>query len=247
MHTRSSVRPPVTSQPNPRRCPPPRFSSPCSPHSDANWQEGTDPNDPAPRQPTPWTLPRQLLPTIAGVYDGPDIRISATTVLLRQAARPRSTLAFVDQGPSAIGRYCLMSPGAAAGSSVTVRRRVLFAGQKLGVPHHLPEMPVGVLEVARVAAPEGFVGFLYDGRPRFSGLPHDRVDLVPGGYVVPERELRRARGPLGHGGIPGNALARKDRELQTGFQVEEGHGPVLELFADDALRTEREAVPVKPE
>ena len=45
----------------------------------------------------------------------------------------------------------------------------------------------------------------------------------------------------------GDALTRPDREPQKGLQIEEGHGPVLELRADDAFRLEPEAVPIESE
>jgi hypothetical protein len=108
-------------------------------------------------------------------------------------------------------------------------------------------MPVGVLEVAGVATPEGVVRGLHDDGARPAGLLHDRVDFESRGDVVPDGELGRARAPGRDSRVPRDAPPWPQREPQTGLQVEERDGAVLELRADDAVGLQAETVAVEPD
>src|ERR1700759_42244 len=57
------------------------------------------------------------------------------------------------------------------------------------VPDDLPEVAVGVLEVARINAPRPVVGRVGDGGPGRPGLGDDLVDLGPAVDYVPDAEL----------------------------------------------------------
>src|SRR5262245_21552198 len=81
----------------------------------------------------------------------------------------------------------------------------------LGIPCHFPKVPVGVLKVARVAAPERVVRRLDHDCARLFCLFHYRVDLDFRGDVVPESEIGRARAAEGDPGVVSNALSRPKR------------------------------------
>src|SRR5690606_30314597 len=117
--------------------------------------------------------------------------------------------------------------------------------QQLRIPDHFPQVPVGILEVARVAAPEGLLRRLHDGRSRLPGLLQHGIDLFPAQHVVSEGELRRARPARRQSGVVGDARARPDRKPEAGLQVEEGDGAMLELPADDAFGVQAETVAVE--
>lgn len=109
----------------------------------------------------------------------------------------------------------------------------------------LPEMAVGVLEVAGIAAPEGLLRRFHDSR---AGLPrplHDGIDLRLAGDVVAQRELGRAATAERDAGIVRDVAAREERQLQARLQVEEGDGALLELRAEDALGRETQAVAIE--
>jgi hypothetical protein len=94
---------------------------------------------------------------------------------------------------------------------------------------------VGVGKVAVVATPEGFAGVLDDLRACLARASHRSVDVLRTINVVTEDELRRAVRRLRQARVVGDVVARPERELQSGLQVEECDGAVRELLADDAL------------
>ena len=108
----------------------------------------------------------------------------------------------------------------------------------LRIPGDFPQMAIGVLEIAGIAAPERLLGRLDDDRPGLPGLFHDLIDLGFRRHIVAQAERRCTRRSRGQARILGKARARIERELETALQVEEGHGAVLEFRAEDALRRE---------
>src|SRR6266581_2017079 len=117
----------------------------------------------------------------------------------------------------------------------------------LRIPCHFPQMPVWVLEVARVTAPKGVVRRLYHDGTRLFGLFHHRVDFGLRGDVVPDGEVGRVGFAKSDPRIASNALSGPQRELQTGLQVEESDCAILELRADDAFGLEAKTVAVEPD
>ena len=102
-----------------------------------------------------------------------------------------------------------------------------------------------VLEVAGVAAIEGCLCWFDNLGACLLSLTHDVVDLVLRGDVVAKGELQctlclHRETPAG-----GQAPARPKRQLQPGLEIEERDSAILELGADDALRTEAKAISVE--
>ena len=106
-------------------------------------------------------------------------------------------------------------------------------------------MLVGVLEIAGVAAPEGFLRGFGDGRAGVLGLRHERIDFGPGADVVRQREAGGAGVAERNARIVGKAGAWPDRQLQPGLQVEKGDGTMFKLAADDSFTGQTEAVAVE--
>src|SRR5262249_1007078 len=123
----------------------------------------------------------------------------------------------------------------------------LLGDHPLGIPRRFPQVPVRVLEVARVTTPEGVVRRLHDNCTRAFGLFHYRIDLVLRGDVVPDGELGRAGAAGSEPRIVSNALSRPEREFQAALQVEESDRAILELGADNAFGLQAQTVPVEPD
>src|SRR5437016_4203224 len=96
-------------------------------------------------------------------------------------------------------------------------------------------MPVRVLDVARVASPEGWLRWLDAGCACGHGTSVGRIYLRGRTHVVAERQLGRRPGALLDFGIAGQAPAGPERELEAACQVEERHGAVREFAPDDPL------------
>src|SRR5919106_230717 len=78
----------------------------------------------------------------------------------------------------------------------------------LRIPRHLPQMIVGVLKIAGVAAPECLRRRLDYPGPRPTRLFHDRVDFLLAADIVADGELRGAVIGSGNTRIMGNVGAR---------------------------------------
>src|SRR5262245_19402813 len=115
------------------------------------------------------------------------------------------------------------------------------------VPRRLPEMSLRILEVARVPAPERVASRLDDDRARLPRLIHHGVDFGLRRHVVADTELGRAPAADGQACVVRQARTRPERELQSGLEIEESDGTVLELSADDAFGLQPEAVTVEPD
>ena len=73
-----------------------------------------------------------------------------------------------------LGEWCARNRRA----SIPASDRATSAGRgPVGVPDHLPQVPVGALEVTGVPAPEGRLRGFHHRRARFHGECHDGVDL----------------------------------------------------------------------
>ncbi len=79
---------------------------------------------------------------------------------------------------------------------------------KLGIPDDLPEMPIGILEIAGIAAIEGLLGGLDDLCSGGTGLRHHDVDLGFFGDVVADGEGGGARSRARQPRVVGNIGAR---------------------------------------
>src|SRR5690606_16918078 len=110
-----------------------------------------------------------------------------------------------------------------------------------------PDVPVRILEVARVSAPERLVGRLEDQRPRGFCLLHHAVDFIGGRDVVTQRQLGRARVGDGKPRIVCDTGPGPERDLQPVLEVEEHDGTMLVLRSDDALGLPAQAVAVEGE
>ena len=55
---------------------------------------------------------------------------------------------------------------------------------ELWIPHDLPEMLIGILEIASVASPECLLSRFHDARPSRRSLQHHRVYLIPRRDIV---------------------------------------------------------------
>lgn len=106
-------------------------------------------------------------------------------------------------------------------------------------------MPVGVGEVAGVAAPEGVLRRFDDRGAGGDGLLYEGVHFVARGDVVGEGEFGAAARARRNGGVAGEAGTREQGKFQPRLHVEERNGAMLELLADDAGRGEAEAVAVE--
>src|SRR5438094_4691119 len=108
-------------------------------------------------------------------------------------------------------------------------------------------MPVWVLEVAGVAAVKRIVSALQDTRARSRRLCHDGVDFGFRGYVVREAKFGRALRRHADAGILREARSGPERELESRLQIEERHGAILELGADDTFGVQAQPVAVEPQ
>src|SRR5215510_11925090 len=125
-----------------------------------------------------------------------------------------------------------------------LRRSSILRGP-LRVPRHLPEMTVGVLKIPSVPAPKRLLGWLDDDGASVPRLLHDRIDLCLGRHIVPERELRWTCRPQRQPRVVGDAPARPEREPYPGLQLDEDHGSIGKLPADDPLGCEAKAAAIE--
>src|SRR5262245_65531681 len=102
----------------------------------------------------------------------------------------------------------------------------------LGVPRHFPQMPVEILEVSGVAAPERIVRRLDDDGACVPGLLHHGVHFGLRSDVVGDAELGLAATAQGDAGIVGQAAARPERELQAGMEIEDSARDAVEICTD---------------
>src|SRR5262245_8670577 len=108
-------------------------------------------------------------------------------------------------------------------------------------------MPIRIQEVTGIASPERILRGLHSDCAGSARVFHHRVDLGPGRHVVSDRHVRwRWCGDV-KPTIMRDALARPERELQTGLQGKERDGAELQIAANDTLRTETQPVSIKPE
>src|SRR5687768_2892282 len=107
-------------------------------------------------------------------------------------------------------------------------------------------MPIGILEVTGVSAPEGLSGRLHNEGAGRLRLVHDGIDLLLRGNVVPEREVGGTGAVHGETCVMGETFARPDRKLQARLEVEERYRAMLELLSDDTRRLQPETVPIEP-
>jgi hypothetical protein len=83
----------------------------------------------------------------------------------------------------------------------------------LRIPHHLPQMLIGILKVARVTTPEGVLSRLYDNGASAFRLLHHCIDFCLRRDVMSECEFSGTWVALRKAGIEGDALAWPDRKL----------------------------------
>lgn len=106
-------------------------------------------------------------------------------------------------------------------------------------------MMIGILEIAGIATPKGFLCRLDDKGTCVPCLFHHGIDLDGGRDVMTNGEFRGIWNAYRNPCIVRKALARPNCELQTGLQIKEGDGPMLELPAKDALRWKAQAISIE--
>lgn len=94
-------------------------------------------------------------------------------------------------------------------------------------------MPIGVLERACVAAPEGIVRRVGDRRASIFDLRHDRIHFGLTRDIVAERTLSRASRAKRNFGLMGERCAGPNGELQAMLKIKEGDRAMLELRAEN--------------
>lgn len=104
---------------------------------------------------------------------------------------------------------------------------------------------IQVLEIARVASPEGVGCGLHDFGSCGCGLGHYSVDFLFGVDVVCQSYVRGGGVTEGEAGVGCQAFARPDGEFEAVLQVEEGHSAVFEFCTDNSPGGETEAVAVE--
>jgi hypothetical protein len=150
--------------------------------------------------------------------DGPASTVGAGTAAPSRSVKGRPSSRAQTPCPLRTGVACSFDDPCAQSDEPERSHDSLRFGP-LRVPYNLPEMAVGILEVARVASPERLVRGLDDDRTCAFGLSHDRIDFFPGRNIVPESELSGARPSQRYAGVVSNALARPDSQLQAGLQI----------------------------
>src|SRR5690606_28502954 len=128
----------------------------------------------------------------------------------------------------------------------TTRRPSSGGRRPVRIPDDFPQVPVRILEVAGVAAPERVGGRLDDPRPGAGRPSHHGVDIRARPDVVPEAETCRRRFRDGQTGVEGEVLPAEQREPQPTGEVEERHRAVLALPPDNPLGRQTESVAVEP-
>ena len=106
-------------------------------------------------------------------------------------------------------------------------------------------MPIGILERAGVATPEGIVRRIGDRRASLLHLGYHCVHLGLTPNVVPERKLSGASRSQWYFGFMGERCAGLNGKLQTMLKIEERDRAMFELPADDALRRETQSITIK--
>src|SRR5205823_748122 len=88
------------------------------------------------------------------------------------------------------------------------------------VPDDLPEVSVGVAEVAGVDPPRAIVGSSRESRAGLFGLGQQRIDLGSALDELSDAELARLRWSEGNVGVFGEFAARIEREHEAAFESE---------------------------
>src|SRR5215207_7904251 len=101
-------------------------------------------------------------------------------------------------------------------------RASLCAGLELRAPDDLPEVTIGVTEVAGVNPPWTVVRGLIHRRTGALGLSEQGVDIGLAGDRMADAELAALRRPQRDAGVLRQLGARKEREGEVSFQLEHG-------------------------
>src|SRR5262249_37584631 len=113
------------------------------------------------------------------------------------------------------------------------------------VPNDLPQVPVGILEIAMIAAPKRILTGLDDPRPGLPGRLHHFVDLIFAVYKVADAEFGGARWRGIDLGIKSKVITGENGEFHPCFELEEGYRTMLELCSDDPFRGQPQTVAVE--
>src|SRR6266542_6051432 len=98
------------------------------------------------------------------------------------------------------------------------RRRSLRGVFARRVPDDLPEVSVGVAEVAGVDPPRAIVGLAREGRAGFFGLGQQRIHLGSVLDELSDAELARLRWSEGNVGVLGEFAAGVEREHEVAWR-----------------------------
>src|SRR5580704_4802545 len=80
------------------------------------------------------------------------------------------------------------------------------------IPGDLPHKAIGVSKVSRISAPECFLCWLQNRRPRSLGFGDDRIDLFALARVVRQRKSAKALAIIGDVCVSRQLLSRKKRQ-----------------------------------
>src|SRR5215208_358447 len=104
-----------------------------------------------------------------------------------------------------------------------------------GVPCHIPQVSIWILEISGIPSPECVLSRFDDFRSGFFGLRHHFIYFLFAVQVVSNSEFRCAWILQRESGIVSDALSRPKGKLRAVFQVDKDDSAILEFFTNDAI------------
>ena len=111
--------------------------------------------------------------------------------------------------------------------------------------HHIPEMPIEILEIPAISSIKCFRGSLRDSRSGTLGECDDAVYLLFTLDIVSESESRVRWSRDGESGVVGDTCLWPKGETESILEVEKCDRTILELFSDDPIRRETETITIE--
>src|SRR5690554_134458 len=121
----------------------------------------------------------------------------------------------------------------------------LFVERPEWIPRDFPQVPIRILEIARVAAPEHVLGRFDERGSGAERLLQHKVDFFPGADVVRQREPGLARRRLGSACFPRKTGARHNCQLESATQFEECDSANLGIPPDDPFGWQPQPVTIE--
>src|SRR5689334_16878847 len=153
------------------------------------------------------------------------VSVTATNRFVRIVKKPENTIRPIAAVlPLAAESRSDSTSWSTSANQVSAARLAAIGGRsaergRVRVERDFPEVAVGILKVAGVAAVEGLLRRLHDRGAGLPGLLDQRVDLGLGADVVRERELGRAARTNGKPGVLGQAPPRPQPQGQSSLQL----------------------------